>query len=136
MAITQRTYNTDRMNIYRLGARAFVTGGAIFWTMVVLAGVLGANSEGWFRVAAGEPLPSKFTTALTYAFVWIAIAAVIFIVGLFYENVAAILLAAAAVGAVVYGASMQWEPVLWFIVILFIILPIAISAILYVLAAR
>ena len=68
--------------------------------------------------------------------VWIAIAAVIFIVGLFYENVAAILLAAAAVGAVVYGASMQWEPVLWFIVILFIILPIAISAILYVLAAR
>ena len=133
MAIAQRTYNTNRMNVYRLAARAFVLGGAIFWALIVVAGLMGANSEGWFLFAGSS---QKFMTALTYSFVWIAIAAVIFVVGLFYERIAAILLFIAAGGAVYYGVDKVWEMPLWFVVGIFVILPILISAVLYLLAAN
>lgn len=137
MAITQRTCNTDRLNAYRLAARAFVLGGAVFWTLVVFAGAIGWNSESIFLFAiTGPDALQKFMAAFAAAFIWVVIAAAIFVVGLFYERIAAVLLAAAALGSIVYGAAMQWEAGLWYIVGLFIILPITISAVLYLLAAR
>ena len=134
MAITQKTCNTDRMNVYRLAGRGFVLAGALFWVLVVFTGVMKMNSSSFFIFTAANT--DKFASALAYAMIWVAVAAAVFIVGLFYERIAAILMVVAAVGAIIYGAAMQWETGLWFIVGLFIILPIAISATLYALAAR
>jgi hypothetical protein len=133
MAITQRTCNTDRMNVYRLSARGLVLLGGVFWILVVLAGGMGLNSSSIFLFASTS---QKFATALAYAMIWIAVTAVVFIVGLFYERIAAILLFVAAAGSIAYGVTMQWEAGLWYIVGLFIIVPIVVSAVLYLLAAR
>jgi hypothetical protein len=134
MTVAQRTCSTDRLNVYRLFARTFVLGGGVFWVLVVFTGTMGMNSEAIFLFTSASS--EKFGMALAYAMIWVVVAAVVFVVGLFWERIAAILLGVAAVGSIAYGVALQWETGLWFIVGLFIILPIAIAATFYLLAAR
>ena len=131
--ITQRTCNTDRMNVYRLAARYLVAFGGLFWAAVVLAGAMKMNSSSIFEFKVVSP---NLNTALAYSVTWIVVAALVFVVGLFYERIAAALLAIAAIGSIVFGATMNWESGMWIIMLFFIILPVAVSAVMYVLAAR
>jgi hypothetical protein len=111
------------MNIQRIGARTFVVVGGILW----VAMAFGAE---WAYI--GSPL----SKAMAYsALVALGIAAV-FVVGLFYEYVAAGVLTAAVIAVVVYGAIVRWEAGLWATIAFFFLVPMIAAAVLYALAAR
>ena len=133
MAITQRTCSTDRMNVYRLAARYLVAFGGLFWTAVVFAGAMKMNSSSIFGFVPTTP---KFTTALAYSLVWILVALGVFVLGLFFERIAAILLIIAAVASIAFGAQQGWESGEWIIMVVFIIGPVLTAAVFYLLAAR
>jgi hypothetical protein len=133
MAITQRACNTDRMNVYRLAARYLVVFGGLFWAAVVLAGALRLNSSSIFEFKVVSP---NLNTALAYSMVWIGVAALVFVVGFFFERIAAVLLILAAAGSIAFGAYMNWESGMWMIMLFFIIIPVLVSAAMYWLAAR
>lgn len=123
MELLARTCNTEVMNVQRIAARAFVIVGALFWVFMIW-GAKWAYEGAPFTEAAGSA-----------ALVAIAIA-VLFIVGLFYEYLAALLLSVAALGVVVFGVIQAWEAGVWGTVLIFFIAPMIVAAVLYVLAAR
>lgn len=123
MELLARTCNTERMNVERIMARFMLILGGVFWVSMVWGAA-------W--VYQGAPFQKAAGGALIYA---IAIA-VVFVVGLFYEYVAALLLALAAVGVVVYGLIMGWWAALWATMFFFFILPLLVSAVLYYMAAQ
>lgn len=123
MELLARTCNTERMNVQRILARFMLVFGGIFWVSM-------AWGAAW--VYQGAPIEQALGGALIYA----AAIAVVFVIGLFYENVAALLLALAAVGVVVYGIIAAWWPALWGTMFFFFILPLLLSAVLYVMAAQ
>ena len=131
--ITQRTCNTDRMNVYRLAARYLVAFGGLFWAAVVLMGSMKLNSNSIFLF---KPVSPNLDTALAYSVTWIAVAAAVFVIGLFWERVAAVLLVLAAAGSIAFGVVKSWEGGMWFIMLFFIIGPVITSAVLYWMAAR
>jgi predicted anti-sigma-YlaC factor YlaD len=133
MAITQRTCNTNRMNVYRLAARYLVLFGGLFWAAVVLMGALKLNSNSIFDF---KPVSPSLDTALAYSMSWIVVAAVVFVIGLFWERIAAVLLVLAAVGSIAFGVYKGWESGMWIIMLFFIIGPVITSAVLYWMAAR
>jgi hypothetical protein len=119
----QRTCNYERMNIYRLFAWAFTLGGGLFWTWVV------------FDVNRG-PFGQAVVTSLAMAFPWLIVTFGAFILGLFFEQLTAALLFAAAGVTSIYGLVVRWEPGVWLQVGPWIILPMVIAAVLYLLAAQ
>jgi hypothetical protein len=121
---TEQQYGSDRRNVYRIFASIFVIGGGLFWAITVFVGML--NFPG-----------STVLRSVASGLVWVAVAVVVFIVGLFWEYVAAGLLGLALVGSLAYGmASQGFEPGVWGIWAVFLLLPIVISAVLYLLAGR
>lgn len=124
MELMTRVCNTERMNIERLFARGFVILGGIFWLALLLASQFGY---------AYTPLGMG-----TLVGVWaLAIIVVTFVVGLYYEYIAAILLFAGAFLVAAYGAFMKWsDPGVWIIMAVFFMAPMIVAAILYLLAAR
>jgi len=123
MELLARTCNTERMNVQRIMARFMLILGGVFWVSMVWGAA-------W--VYQGAPFQEAAGGALIYA---IAIA-VVFVIGLFYEYVAALLLALAAAGVVVYGLIMGWWAALWATMFFFFILPLIVSAVLYYMAAQ
>jgi hypothetical protein len=123
MELLAKTCNTETMNAQRILARSFVLIGGLFWVFM---------SWGAAWAYQGAPL----TVALGGALIYAAIIAVIFIVGLFYENLTALILVVGAVGLVVFGIISAWETGVWATVFFFFIMPMLIAALLYFLAAR
>lgn len=123
MELLTKTCETEQMNVERILARTFVIVGGAFW-------VLMAWAAAW--AYQGAPL----TAALGNALVFAGGIAVIFVIGLFYEGLASVILAAGAVGIVVLGLISGWEAGLWATVFFFLMLPMFIAAALYALAAR
>ncbi|PKQ16853.1 MAG: hypothetical protein CVT67_03580 [Actinobacteria bacterium HGW-Actinobacteria-7] len=123
MELLAKTCNTEQMNAQRILARVFVLIGGLLW--VVMA--WGAQ---W--AYKGAPLTEALGGALIYA----AALAFVFILGLFYENLTALLLVAAAAAIVVFGFISAWEVGVWATVFFFFLLPMAMAAALYALAAR
>jgi len=123
MNLLARTCNTETMNAQRIMARAFVLVGGLFWVFM---------SWGASWAYQGAPLTDALGGALIYA----ALIAVIFILGLFYEYLTALILLVGAAGIVVYGIIGGWETGVWATVFFFFILPMLIAAALYSLAAR
>jgi hypothetical protein len=123
MELLSRTCRTEEMNTTRLFARIFVIVGGLFWIFMV-----------WGAAWAYQGAP--FTEALSGALIYAVGIAAIFVVGLFYENVASVILAVGAVAIVVYGVIGQWEAGVWATVFFFFILPMLIASALYAMAAR
>ncbi len=123
MELLAKTCKTEQMNAQRIFARIFVVLGGLFWVFM-------AWGTAW--AYKGAPLTEALGGALIYA----AAIAALFVIGLFYENIAALILAAGAIGVVVYGVVMGWEVGVWGTVFFFFILPMLIAAALYFLAAR
>jgi hypothetical protein len=123
MELLARTCNMERMNASRILARSFVLIGGLFWVFM-------AWGRSW--AYAGAP----FTEALGGALIYAAGIAVVYVLGLFYENLTAALLTAGAVAIVVVGIVMAWETGVWATVFFFFIVPMLIAATLYYLAAR
>lgn len=123
MEMLARTCKTDSMNAQRIMARLFVIVGALFWV-----------SAAWGAKWAYQGAP--FTQALSFALIYAGTAAFVFAIGLFYENLVAVLLTAAAAAIVVFGIVAGWETGVWAVVAFFFVLPLVIAAILFALAAR
>lgn len=123
MELLARTCNTEQMNAFRIFARIFVIVGGLFWISMVW----GAK---W--AYQGAPLTEALANAAIYA---ILIAAV-FALGLFYEYLAAAVLAGGAVVIVALGIAAGWEAGVWGTVFFFFILPMLVAAALYALSAR
>jgi len=123
MELLAKTCNMEQMNAQRIFARAFVVVGGLFWVFMA-----------WGKAWAYEGAP--LTEALGGALIYAAVIAAIFLLGMFYENLAALVLAVGAVAIVVFGIVIGWETGVWATVFFFFILPMLIAAALYFLAAR
>lgn len=123
MELLTRTCKTDEMNVQRIMARVFVVIGGLFWVAMI-----------WGAQWAYEGAP--VTQALGYAAVVAAGIALVFVLGMFYENAAAIVLAVGALAVIVFGFVSGWESGVWGIAFFFFIVPMVIAAVLYALAAR
>jgi hypothetical protein len=100
-----------------------VLAGGLLWVMM-------AWGAQW--AYKGAPISVALASALYFA---IGLAA-IFVLGLFYENLAAAVLGLGAVAIVVMGIVGAWETGVWATVFFIFLLPMLISAALYALAAR
>lgn len=120
---TDKTCDTNRLTIERIMARTFVVLGGLFWTIAAFTGP-------YFFGAVG--LPASLRTAL----IPLGITIVALAVGWFFERPAAVLLVVGAAVIAVIGLFMAWEPVVWLVIGLFIMVPMLVSATLFVLAAR
>lgn len=123
MELLSRTCKMERMNAERIFARLFVVLGGLFW----IAMVWGAQSA-----YIGAP----FMTVATYSALTALLVAAVFVLGLFYERVAAVLLVAGAVALLVAGLVIGWEVGVWTTVFFVLMLPMLVSAALYWSAAR
>lgn len=123
MELLAKTCKTEQMNAQRIFARIFVVLGGLFWVFM-------AWGTAW--AYKGAPLTEALGGALIYA----AAIAAVFVIGMFFEYLAALILGAGAVGVVVYGVIMSWEAGVWGTVFFFFVLPMLIAAALYFLAAR
>jgi hypothetical protein len=118
----RKTCRPERWNLLRLAASALVLGGGLFWAWVVFVG--------------SRFLDGATTAASGSAGVWVMLTAVVFLVGLYWERLAALVLGLTAMAAAGYGLFMHWESGVWLQFGLWIVVPILISGVLYMLAAR
>jgi hypothetical protein len=123
MAEDRRIQRTLAEHLERTVARALVIAGTSFWVIVMAVPLVGGNAA----VAADA--------ARTGAGPLLA-ALVILAVGWRHERLAAVLLAGSSTGVLVWGAIYGWEVGYWLIMVPALIAPMAVAAILFVLAAR
>lgn len=123
MGLLTRTCDTEQMNAFRIFARFFVIVGAIFWAAMV-----------WGARWAYQGAP--FSEALSGALMYAGIIAVVFVIGLFYEYLAAAILAVGSVAVLGVGVVAGWETGVWATMFFFFVLPMIVAAVLYALAAR
>lgn len=122
MELMARTCKTEQLNFQRIMARFFVLLGIVFtfW--------MGFGAQYTY---SGQPL----AVATAYGLFFAGGLIVVFVLGLFYENAAALVLAIGAVGVIVWGIVAQWTGGAWGAMGFLIILPMVASAILYFMAA-
>ncbi len=123
MELMSKVCKSEEMNFERLAARFFVVAGGAFWVAAVLGMDLGYRDRGVFGAAQSALIP-------------LAIAAIALGIGWFYENLAAALLLAGVVGVVAWGVVAGWEAGVWWVMAGVLVGPMAISALLFFLAAR
>ncbi len=123
MELFAKTCSTEQMNVQRILARAMLIAGGLVWVFM-------AWGAQW--AYKGAPLNVALGGALLYA----GGLAVLFVIGMFYENIAALILAAGAVAILVWGAISAWEVGVWATMFFFFVLPMIVAAVLYSLAAR
>jgi len=129
MELMTRTCNYERMNVQRFLARAFVVVGGLLWTIMLFASETAAKYTN-FTYTFEEVAAAAGTAALP-----LAIAVLVFVVGWFYEKLAALLLLLAAIGVAVYGFTAAWTVAIWVLVGLVLIAPLLVAALLYLLAS-
>jgi hypothetical protein len=121
--ILARTCNYDVMDGERIAARLFVGLGGLLWVVLAIGSAIVYPSG----VAAMDQIGPMLVVAL---------AVLALLVGWFYENVAALLLFAGAVGTVVWGALAGWEAGVWGLMALFLIGPEILAGVFFLTAAR
>lgn len=109
------------MNVERIAARAFVILGGLFWTFAAFSG------SHWTDFSELTP---------TRALIVLAITVGVFLLGMYYEVLAAMLLFAAAAVSVVWGLVSGWEPGVWFVMLLVLTTPMIVAGMLFVFASR
>lgn len=125
MELLARTCNTERMNIERIAARLFVVAGGLFW---VFAAFSGTHTAGILEnIDRLTPIAAGLVLALTVG---------VFVLGMYFENLAAALLFAGAIGATVWGIVAGWEGGVWMMNAVVLIGPMLLAGILFLLAAR
>lgn len=123
MEILTRTCNTERMNVERLVARLFVAAGGLFWAAAAFGADFAYNDK-------------ALMDALVTALIPLAITVVTLAVGWFYEMLAALLLGGGIVAVIVWGVVASWETGVWITMASVLAAPMAIAALLFVLASR
>lgn len=124
MNLLVKTCNYERMNVQRMFARGFVILGGVFW----IAMIFGA------RVTyQGMTLPQGIVGVI----VPLAITAAVFVLGMYYETLTAIILFVVAAASLVFaGFSESMSLGSWLFWVWFLVLPAGIAGMLYMLAAQ
>lgn len=122
MELLARTCNYDVMNVQRILARGFLIVGALFW---------GSAAYGAKWAYQGAP----FTEALAYGLLYAGAILAVLVIGMFYENLAAVILAVGSVAIILIGVFSGWEAGVWGVMTFFFILPLVVAAVLFALAA-
>lgn len=130
MELMTRTCNTERMNAERIFARGFVILGGAFWVIMMMAV---GTSQKYSNLLYNDVNIAK---VLGSALVPLALVVIVFVVGLFYEYLAAAILFGGAAATVGYGLLMGWETGVWVTAGLVLITPMVVAGLLYLLAAR
>jgi hypothetical protein len=126
-----RAKDTGQVNIERVLARAFVALGGLFWTLAFF-GVNTKASYSYFVYTLPE-----VERAATMALIPLVITIAVFVLGMYYERLAGVLLLLIAGAMLVYGVvGHLGELVLWVTAVSVLVAPSAIAAILYLFAAR
>jgi hypothetical protein len=130
MEVMTRTCNYERMNVERLFARGFVILGGILWTVMLFASETAASYTN-FTYTLDEVIAAAGSAVLP-----LAAAVLVFVVGWFYEKLAALLLVVGALGVVAWGVIASWSVSLWVIMGIALVGPMLLAALLYLLASR
>ncbi len=130
MRLMERTCKTERMNIERLMARAFVIVGGAFWVIMAVAA---DTPQKYSNLIYNNVNPVEVLGSVLLP---LALVLIVFVVGLFYEYLAAALLFAGAAASIAYGVVAGWETGVWVTAGLVLIAPMVVAGLLYLLAAR
>ena len=130
MELLSRTCSTDRMNVERIIARAFVLLGGFFWIFMLWGSQTGSG------YSLGPISSAEVTRALGSAAFPLAFTIVVFVLGLFYERLTALVLLLAAAVVIVWGIVVGWEAGVWMFTLTVLVAPTIIAAVLYWLAGR
>ncbi|MDT8433673.1 MAG: hypothetical protein RQ731_02805 [Anaerosomatales bacterium] len=125
-----RTCNFERMNVERLFARAFVVIGGLLWTVMLFASETAAKYTNFTYTF------DEVVTAMGSALLPLAASVLVFVVGLFYEKLTALILVLGAAGVVVWGVIAGWAAPLWVVMGIALIGPMLLAALLFLLASR
>lgn len=125
MELLARTCSTERMNVERIAARAFVILGGLFWAFAAFSGTHWTGFADDFN----ELTPTK-------ALIVLLITAAIFVLGMFYEVLTGLLLFAGAAASIIWGLVAGWEPGVWFVMLVVLTIPMIIAGMLYMFASR
>ena len=129
MSLLVRTCSTERVNVSRILARAMIAVGGVIWAVMFFSAASGqsyANLTYNFREVTSAGVSALIPLILTIG---------VFVLAMFYERLAAVILFIGAVGVVVYGVIMGWEVLLWASVLLALAVPMVVSGALLLLAA-
>jgi hypothetical protein len=110
------------MGLERLFARAFVVAGGLFWMAASFMGDYGYHRVSTLVSARNALLP-------------LALTVVVFVLGLYSERATSALLGAGFLAILGWGVIGGWETGVWVLMGATLIAPIAISGVLYFLAA-
>lgn len=125
MNLLVKTCSYDRMNLQRVIARGVVGLGIL----AMGAAVVGAFA----RIGYTERTPLAYATT---AAIPLAIAVVVFLVGMRFEVLASLLLGVGALAIAVWGIAGAWDAAIWGAMTVFVIGPMLLSAVLYLLASQ
>ncbi|MFA5844210.1 MAG: hypothetical protein WC971_05195 [Coriobacteriia bacterium] len=123
MQIAARVCHYERMNYERFFARVFVALGGVFWIIAAFSSQMvfrGTNALGAMGTAV---LPLGITVGAL-------------VVGWFFERVAGIALLAGAVASLAWGLVAGWEAGVWWTTLGELTVPLVVSGVLFLLAAR
>jgi len=129
MSLLARTCSTDRMNVSRLSARILVVIGGIIWTVMVFAST---TMQSYSNLTYSF---TEVTSAGISALIPALLAVAVFVLAMYYEKLAAVVLFVGAGAVIVYGIITGWQMLLWASVLWSLILPMAVSGFLFLLAA-
>jgi hypothetical protein len=129
MDLMVRTCSTDRVNVSRLSARILIVLGGLVWAMMFFAQ---ASTQRYANLTYSF---REVTAAGVQAIIPLALTVAVFVLCLFYERLAALVLLLAAAAVAVYGVFAAWGPVLWVSAMSVLALPMVVSAALLLLAA-
>lgn len=123
MELLARVCNTERMNVERLVARLFVAAGGLFWAAAAFGADFAYNDKTLMAAVVTALIPLGITIA--------ALA-----LGWFYEMLTALILGIGIAGVIVWGIVTGWEAGVWITMGSALIAPMAIAALLFMLASR
>ena len=129
MDLMIRTCSTDRMNVSRIAARALIVAGGLVWAIMFFAQ---ASTQRYANLTYSL---QEVVTAGVQAIIPLVLTIGVFVLCLFYERLAALVLLLAAAAVAVYGVFAAWGPVLWVSAMSALALPMVVSAALLLLAA-
>jgi len=129
MSLLVRTCSTERVNVSRLLARAMIAVGGAIWAVMFFSA---ASIQSYSNLTYNF---SEVIAAGVSALIPLVLAVGVFVLAMFYERLAAVVLFVGAAAVVVYGVIMGWEALLWASALLALAVPMVVSGALLLLAA-
>ena len=129
MSLLVRTCSTERVNVSRILARAMIAVGGVIWAVMFFSA---ASVQSYSNLTYNF---SEVMSAGVSALIPLILAIGVFVLAMFYERLAALILFVGAAGVVVYGIIMGWGALLWASALLALAVPMVVSGALLLLAA-